>query len=151
MTLRRPTAKDAPAIAQIVNDWIDTTPWMQRDLPPAEIAALIAKGLPHREMWVTGDPVLAYMSIEAEIAHIWGFYCAEPGQGFGKRLMDRAKDGRDFLSLNTHVPNGGAQKFYIREGFVSVGEIQQGPASTVAETPDRKPTGIRELRMEWRR
>jgi GNAT superfamily N-acetyltransferase len=151
MTPRRPTIKDVPALAQIVNDWIDATLWMPRDLPPEGIADLISKGLPQREMWMIGEPARAYISIEAEIAHIWGFYSAEPGQGFGKLLMDRAKEGRDFLSLNTHVPNVGAQKFYVREGFVPIGEIEQGPVSTVAGTPDRKPTGLRELRMEWRR
>lgn len=150
MTPRRPDPQDVPAIAGIINDWIDATPWMQRDLPPDEIEGLIAKGLPQREMWVIGDPVQAYISIEAEIAHIWGFYCAQPGQGMGKRLLDRAKQGRDFLSLNTHVPNVAAQRFYAREGFVPVGEVPQGPASTVAETPEREATGVRELRMEWR-
>lgn len=151
MTPRRARTDDAPAMAQIVNAWIDATPWMERDLPADEIKALIVKGVTQREMWVIGDPVQAYISIEAEISHIWGFYCAQPGKGHGKLLMDRAKEGRDFLSLNTHVPNVAAQKFYTREGFVPVGEIDQGLASTLGQAPDRTPTGIREMRMEWQR
>tara|TARA_R110000764_G_scaffold111254_1_gene197969 strand:+ start:8004 stop:8459 length:456 start_codon:yes stop_codon:yes gene_type:complete len=151
MTPRRAEPRDVPAMAGIVNAWIDATPWMERDLPPQEIEALIGTGLPQREMWVIGDPAQAYISIEAEIAHIWGFYCARPGQGMGKRLLDRAKEDRDFLSLNTHVPNVAAQRFYAREGFAPVGEVPPGPVSSVADTPQRVPTGIPELRMEWQR
>ncbi|SNR34772.1 hypothetical protein SAMN06265370_102304 [Puniceibacterium sediminis] len=138
-------------MAQIVNGWIDATPWMIRDLPADEIEALIAKGMPQREMWVIGDPVEGYISIEAEIAHIWGFYCSRTGLGLGKCLLDHAKEGRDFLSLNTHVPNADAQRFYAREGFEAVAELPPGPVATVSETETRVPTGIRELRMEWRR
>jgi hypothetical protein len=137
---RRPFVQDAPAMAAIVNAWIDTTPWMERDVAPEDIEAMIAKGVEIRDMWVIGDPVVAYISCEAEISHIWGFYCATPGQGHGKCLLDKVKEGRDFLSLNTHVPNSAAQKFYKREGFVPIREFDPDNAS--------QP---RELRMEWHR
>ena len=137
---RRATLKDVSDIAKIINDWIDSTQWMERDLPAEEIEELIRAGLPKREIWVLGDPVTAYLSCEAEIDHIWGFYCAVPGTGQGKRLLDKVKEGRDFLSLNTHVPNTRAHHFYQREGFVPVKEFAPEP-----------PSQIRELRMEWRR
>ena len=140
MEVRQPTQADVPAIAGIINSWIDATPWMKRDVSESELQSMIAKGMPHREMWVLGDPVQAYLSCEAEINHIWGFYCATPGQGHGKTLLDRVKQDRDFLSLNTHVPNKAAQKFYKREGFVPVKEFDPDP-----------PSNIRELRMEWTR
>lgn len=140
MEVRQPTQADAPAIAGIINSWIDATPWMERDVSERELQSMIAKGMPHREMWVLGDPVQAYLSCEAEINHIWGFYCATPGQGHGKTLLDRVKQDRDFLSLNTHLPNKAAQKFYKREGFVPVKEFDPDP-----------PSNIRELRMEWTR
>ncbi|MGY9046404.1 MAG: GNAT family N-acetyltransferase [Rhodobacterales bacterium] len=149
--VRRPVPADAPAMAGIVNGWIDATPWMVRDLPPEEIEALMVKGMPVREIWVSGDPVEGYISVEVETAHIWGFYCARRGQGLGKHLLDQVKAGRDFLSLNTHVPNLAAQRFYIREGFRAVGEVEPGPASPLSELEARVPTGLRELRMEWRR
>ncbi len=138
-------------MAGIVNAWIDATPWMPRDLPAGQIKALIARGMALREMWVIGDPVEGYISIESKIAHIWGFYCARTGQGLGKRLMDRAKAGRAYLSLNTHLPNLGAQRFYAREGFETVAEQEPDPVATLGPTADRVSTGIRELRMEWRR
>ena len=137
---RRATLEDVSAIARIINAWIDSTSWMQRDLPAEEIEAVIRAGVPKREIWVLGDPVTAYLSCEAEINHIWGFYCAAPGGGQGKRLLDKVKGGRDFLSRKTHVPNIKAQRFYQREGFVPVQEFDPDP-----------PSQIRELRMEWRR
>lgn len=136
-------------MASIVNDWIDDTDWMQRDLPAEEIAKMLSQGLEQREIWVAGDPVLGYLSLDSETQHVWGFYCAHPGNGIGKLLLDKAKQGRDFLSLNTHVPNTGAQLFYLREGFTPVGEMAEGAPSTLHVSDERKATGIRELRMEW--
>lgn len=140
MRPRRPGPDDVPAIAKIVNDWIDRTPWMERDISAEAIESLIAEGMPKREMWVIGDPVIAYLSCDPEIGHIWALYCAEPGRGLGKILMDKVKEGRSKLSLNTHVPNVSAQSFYRREGFKLMKEFDPEPPATV-----------RELRMEWER
>ncbi len=137
-------------MAAIVNAWIDATPWMERDLPPAQIEALISDGMALREIWVICTPVAGYIPIEVEIAHIWGFYCARTGQGLGKRLLDQAKQGRDFLSLNTHLPNLGAQRFYVREGFQAVGQHDAGPVSTAKPVAGQGAGGPREMRMEWR-
>ena len=41
MEVRRPTQADVPAIAAIINAWIDETSWMDRDVPPEEIEAMI--------------------------------------------------------------------------------------------------------------
>lgn len=147
--VRRAELSDVAGMAAIVNGWIDHTEWMQRDLPSEEIENALSKGLALREIWVSGDPVQGYLSLEVEIKHIWGFYCAHPGTGVGKTLLDQAKKGRDFLSLNTHVPNKRAQQFYLREGFRAVGELDEGKPSTLVSLEGREPTGIRELRMEW--
>ena len=147
--VRRAEPRDVPAMARIVNQWIDDTEWMKRDLPAEEIGNSLKNGLSQREIWVVGDPVQGYLSPEVEKAHIWGFYCAETGAGIGKRLLDQAKVGRDFLSLNTHVPNKRAQQFYLREGFKPVGELDEGKPSTLVSLERREATGIRELRMEW--
>lgn len=136
-------------MAAIVNDWIDGTDWMPRNLSAEAIAETLTKGLAQREIWVAGDPVQGYLSLDSEAAHIWGFYCAHPGKGIGKLLLDRAKQGRKSVSLNTHVPNKQAQRFYKREGFVPVREMDEGVPSTVFEYEGRTETGLRELRMEW--
>jgi len=147
--VRRAELGDVAEMASIVNSWIDGTDWMQRDLPAEVICEMLTQGLESREIWVAGDPVQGYLSLDSEADHIWGFYCAQPGTGIGKLLFDRAKQGRSFLSLNTHVPNRGAQLFYLREGFTSVGELDEGVPSSLAVYEERNATGIRELRMEW--
>mgnify|MGYP000350113738 CR=1 FL=1 len=147
--VRRAELRDVAGMAAIVNGWIDDTEWMQRDLPSEEIENSLSKGLELREIWVAGDPVQGYLSLEVEKAHIWGFYCAETGAGIGKKLLDQAKAGRDFLSLNTPVSTQLAQEFYLREGFKPVGELDEGKPSTLVSLEGREATGIRELRMEW--
>lgn len=147
--VRRAEPRDVPGMASIVNQWIDDTEWMLRDLPAQKIENSLEEGLSQREIWVVGDPVQGYLSLEMEKAHIWGFYCAETGAGIGKKLLDEAKKGREFLSLNTHVPNKRAQQFYLREGFKPVGDLDEGKPSTLVSLEERQKTGIRELRMEW--
>ena len=132
---------DAAACAAIVRGWLDATPWMPGGGPSLkELTEAIAEGIPKREFWVIGDPVAGYASVEAEIAHIHGLYTAQPGSGFGKALVDRVKEGRDFVQLWTHEPNTAAHRFYHREGFVTVERKAEG-----------RGDGVPELRMEWRR
>ena len=112
---------------------------MPRLISAEELVTHLTAGLPTREAYVIGDPVAGYLSMETEISHVWGFYVGPRGQGLGKALMNRAKEGRDFLSLNTHAANARAHAFYEREGFVRVGDPWKGN------------DGIDEIRMEWRR
>lgn len=140
LTLRRATLEDAPACAGIVSGWLIQTPWMQNVPDLVELNEMMTKGIPMREFWVIGDPVAGYLSLEDGINHIHGLYVATPGQGLGKALVDRVKDGRDYLQLWTHGPNTAAHRFYHREGFV-----------TVEEKPEGRGDGLPELRMEWRR
>ncbi|MEJ6396397.1 GNAT family N-acetyltransferase [Yoonia sp. 208BN28-4] len=137
--IRRATADDAPACADILNGWIDSTDWMPRMIEADALEPLLRKGLPMREAYVIGDPVAGYLSVEAENAHIWGFYVGPKGQGFGRALLDHVKDGRDYLRLNSHAANTQAHAFYKREGFVQAGAPWLGD------------DGIDEIRMEWRR
>lgn len=137
--IRLANPEDVPDIAKVVNGWIDGTDWYTRAHPPEKLEELIGQALPIREIWVHGFVADAYLSINPEDNHIGALYCAQPGWGVGKALMDRAKNGRDFISLNTHVANSQAQKFYLREGFKIIGE----------RTPE-PPETLMELRMEWR-
>ncbi|EEX12914.1 GCN5-related N-acetyltransferase [Citreicella sp. SE45] len=132
---------DVPGIAAVLNRWIDETTWMPRSMPPSDIEDIIRTALPDRNIWVLGDPIEAYLSLDPRVSKIGALYCSRTGEGCGKALMDRAKEGRDFLWLHTNVPNLGAQRFYRREGFEPVGgEIMPDPPETVPE-----------IRMEWHR
>ncbi|MEP5732163.1 MAG: GNAT family N-acetyltransferase [Sulfitobacter sp.] len=136
--LRRATAADGVACGAILNAWIDATNWMPRTVTPEAIVDALCEGLPKREAYVIGDPVAGYLSLEAEAAHIWGFYVGSPGQGLGQRLLSQAKEGREFLKLNSHHANTRAHGFYAREGFVQVSDPWPGD------------DGIDEITMEWR-
>ena len=135
--IRRATSDDAETCAAIIDAWIERTEWMPRGITYDELVPLFRGGLPKREAYVIGEPVEGYLSMDKD-AHIWGFYVARRGAGLGAALMDRAKDGKDFVSLNTHRANTRAHGFYQREGFEIVGAPWLGD------------DGIDEIRMEWR-
>jgi hypothetical protein len=137
--LRRAVRADIPAMAAVVNGWIDTTPWFPRVHGPEAIEGFIRDAFPIREIWVIGEPVEGYLSVDPAAGRVAALYCARTGAGLGKRLLDRAKLSRTHLTLRTHRPNAAAQRFYVREGLVAVGEA-------VPEPPDTVP----ELVMEWR-
>lgn len=136
--IRRAVREDVPACARVIHDWAAQTDWMTEELPAEQLATLILDAFDAREIWVAGDPVDCYMSLDPEQKKIGALYCARTGQGIGKAFVNRAKDGRDFLWLTTHVPNTAAQRFYRREGF-----------DLVAEEPPVPPDTVPVYRMEW--
>ncbi len=138
--IRRATQADLEGCAEVINEWLDQTDWLPRTASTDEIAEMFRSALKTRVIWVGGEPVAGYLSIDPSDNHIWGFYCRETGRGLGKALLEHVKVGRDFLSLNTHVPNERAQRFYKREGFVEVDRFIPKPPDTVEE-----------VRMEWHR
>ncbi|MEL7299686.1 MAG: GNAT family N-acetyltransferase [Pseudomonadota bacterium] len=138
--VRRATPEDAPACAAIVHGWLGGLDWMNAEQPTLEkLTEILAEGIPAREFWVIGDPVAGYLSFKQDECLIGGLYTATPGRGAGKALVDRVKEGRDWIQLWTHEPNKDAQRFYLREGFVMVERKEEG-----------RGDGVPELRMEWR-
>ena len=138
---RRATPEDVPAIATVLNRWIDETPWFPRAHAPEVLEGFIGEALPDREIWVLGDPIDAYLSLDPDSNKIGALFCSRTGEGCGKALLDQAKQGRAFLWLHTNAPNTRAQAFYRREGFEQVG----------GEIPPEPPETVPELRMEWHR
>ena len=67
-----------------------------------------------------GAPVQAYLSFNPENDQVVALYSRVQGQGLGRTLLDRVREGRDHVWLTTHEPNLAAQRFYHREGFVEV-------------------------------
>jgi putative acetyltransferase len=141
MILRRATAADAPACAAIVRRWLDVSDWMPDGPSEANLTQIMREGFPRREAYVAerDEEILGYLSLDTGVDHVRGLYVAAPGEGVGKALLDRAKEGRKLLTLNTHMPNLAAHRFYEREGFVTVERDMPGS------------DGVAEQRMEWRR
>lgn len=137
--IRRAVPEDVLACAGVVHAWATETAWMREELPVELLAAMIGEVFDNREIWVAGDPVDCYMSVDPEEQKIGALYCRRTGQGIGKVFVDKAKEDRDFLWLTTHVPNTPAQRFYRREGF-----------EVTAEEPPVPPDTVPVYRMEWR-
>ena len=137
--IRLATQDDAPACAEIVNGWIDATPWLDRFHTREAIQEMIHAGIPLREFWVAGEPVAGYLSFNVHEGCVMGLYTAAPGSGVGKALLDRVKQGRDRVTLWSHLPNTGAHRFYEREGFVKTGTERDGD------------DGLVEIEFAWER
>lgn len=140
LAIRHATRADTPALGQIVWEWEQRTEWMHSANDAAEIGRFIDTAFDERIILVAGDPVIGYLAFDPERQRIGGLYASIHGQGIGKALMDKIKEDRDYLWLNTHEPNLAAQKFYKREGFVELSNEGAEPTNDVPE-----------LRMEWRR
>jgi putative acetyltransferase len=141
MILRRASAADAPACAAIVRRWLDATDWMPRGPSAEELEATMREGFPVREAYVAeaDGTILGYLSLDQSSDHIRGLYVGEPGKCVGRALLERAKVGRERMTLDTHMPNDAAHRFYAREGFV------------VLERDIAGSDGVPVQRMEWRR
>ena len=126
---RRATPEDLPACAGIVHDWERMTDWLPAGQTPSvtELTGYLEAAFDAREIWVIGDPVAGYASLNPETSQLGAIYVAVPGRGHGGHLMGCAKTGRDHLWLTTHAPNTRAQAFYRREGFV-MGDVLPGAA-----------------------
>ena len=69
--LRLAKPSDALACSAIVNNWIDNTNWMPRFHPPQLITEMIENGIPKREFWIIGEPVVGYLSLSAWLLLLW--------------------------------------------------------------------------------
>jgi putative acetyltransferase len=141
--IRRATLDDVPACARIVTDWERAQPYLPE--PPAVevIESLIAEAFPDREIWVTGNPVDGYMSVDPQVGKLGALYLTRRGEGEGRQMMDLAQTGRDSLWLTVYEPNSRAQSYYRREGFRFADRV---PGSNPAPLGT---AGV--LKMTWRR
>ena len=131
-------AEDASECARIVSRWINVTAWMPRHHSTEEFTKMIEEGIPFREFWVLGDPIIGYLSFNRELSQIMGLYVDFPGVGAGKLLLDKVKRGKNFIQLWSHLANTSAHRFYSREGFSKMELNQSGQ------------DGIPEIRFEWK-
>ncbi len=135
--------EDAPAIAAILSEWTDETPWLPRVHSRAEDREhaddLIRRG------WVSvardSGQVLGFMARAGEEVH--ALYVARParGHGIGTALLDHARARAHRLGLWTFEANLRARAFYRRAGFREV-------ARTDGAGNDE---GLPDIRLEWSR
>ena len=119
--IRRAVPDDVTACATVVHNWARQTDWMPEELPVEELSTMIGDAFDSREIWVAGDPVDCYMSVDPALEHkVGALYCgAHWDRASASNLLDKAKEGRDHLLwLTTHMcQHVDAQRFYRREGL----------------------------------
>ena len=134
---RRGSKDDAAICAEILNKWVGTTTWMPRLYSENELLKMIEEAIPFRELWVIGNPASAYVSFNKNLLQVVALYSDKPGKGYGKILLDKVKEGREYIQLWSHSANVSAQRFYHREGFKAAAYKEKGD------------DGIPEIQFEW--
>ena len=134
---RRGSIDDASRCTVILNKWVETTTWMPRLYSENELLKMIEEAIPFRELWVIGNPASAYVSFNKGLSQVVALYSDKPGNGYGKILLDKVKEGREYFQLWSHSANVSAQRFYQREGFKEVAYKENGD------------DGIPEIQFEW--
>ena len=134
---RRGSKDDAARCAEILNKWVETTTWMPRLYSENELLKMIKEAIPFRELWVIGNPVSAYVSFNKGLSQVVALYSNKPGRGYGKILLDKVKEGREYIQLWSHSANESAHRFYHREGFKTAAYKEKGD------------DGIPEIHFEW--
>ena len=134
---RRGSIDDAARCTEILNKWVEITMWMPRLYSKNELLIMIEEAIPLRELWVIGNPALAYVSFNNDLSQVVALYSDKPGRGYGKVLLDKIKEGREYIQLWSHSANESAHRFYHREGFKAVAYKEKGD------------DGISEIQFEW--
>ena len=134
---RRGSIDDASRCAVILNKWVGTTTWMPRLYSENELLKMIEEAIPFRELWVIGNPASAYVSFNKNLLQVVALYSDKPGKGYGKILLDKVKEGREYIHLWSHSANVLAHRFYQREGFKEAAYKENGD------------DGIPEIQFEW--
>ena len=131
---------DAAACAAILNGWIDATPWMPRVHPAEEVVRHYRETvLPAQEVLIAGrEAAEGFLALDGSL--VSALYVASPGKGLGRALLDAAKAMRARLELWTFLANGGARRFYEREGF---GEVRR--------TTGDNEEGLADVLLGWER
>lgn len=121
--LRAARSTDAGAIGDILHAFNRDTAWMPDLHSAAETLSFCGTMIDRG--WVTVAVVAGSVRgfIARDGAEICSLYVAQgdTGQGIGRHLLEAAKRDAERLELRTFVANTGAQRFYLRHGFVEAG------------------------------
>ncbi len=112
----------------VLNIWL-TASVKAHDFVPADfwqsqLGSMRDIYLPASDVYVfehQGEVIGFYALYESNLAAI--FVSPErQGQGFGKQILDHAKQQRDQLTLSVYKQNHASYKFYLSQGFTVVSE-----------------------------
>lgn len=136
--LRPAVLRDAPAIARIMQDWLDDTPWIPDLHSLDETVDFCARTLIARyATTVAGDPPAGFLSVDPDNT-IAALYVHPTGTGTGTALLRHAQTAYRKLGLWVFEANEGAIRFYQRHGFA---ETRRSAGDNAEGLPD--------IRMEW--
>ncbi|MEM8536417.1 MAG: GNAT family N-acetyltransferase [Pseudomonadota bacterium] len=140
--LRAAQRQDAPALAEILRQWIDETPYMPRLHTAAADRAFVSYLIADHHVLVSGGetPTGWIARKDQVISHLFLAPDAR-GRGLGSAMIDAMKARRDLLSLWCFQANVAARRFYTREGFVEIATTDG--ADNTEKLPD--------VKLEWRR
>jgi ribosomal protein S18 acetylase RimI-like enzyme len=142
--LRPIRQSDMAQCADIINNWIDETTWLKRDITREEVEQLYDHAISNgREgfVGVIGEEVQGYTLFMRADQRIRTLFLKPEARnsGLGGRLIDAVKvELPTRITLTTHQKNLRAQDFYRRHGFV-----EEGLAPL--DKPDAEP----ELTYTW--
>jgi GNAT superfamily N-acetyltransferase len=141
--LRRATAADADAIAELYERSYATLDYLPKLHTLAEHRAFMAKHVEEDDVWVWEEPggILGFMVLRPTELFLLYLDPTATGRGIGTRLLEHAKARRpDGFTLWTFQRNVGARRFYERHGLRA---IEFGDGSGNEE-------GVPDVRYEWR-
>jgi len=126
---RLSSATDATACARIIRAWGAETPWMVPLDHLDPMAASWKDLLASDTAWVAqrNGQVAGFCAREDD--NITGLYVTGSARnlGVGKRLLDLAKEDRDWIRVWAYEANRHARRFYRREGLVEIcREVEPG-------------------------
>lgn len=129
-------------MGQVLSGWIDATPWMPRLHTRDEDMKFCAHLVETCDVWVVDLP--SGFGFLARNGHsIDALYLADSlrRQGWGRKLLDAAREGRDRLTLWVFQANRAAVGFYQACGF-QIAEETDGASND---------EGLPDYRMTWER
>tara|TARA_R110002126_G_scaffold10527_7_gene48344 strand:+ start:143633 stop:144061 length:429 start_codon:yes stop_codon:yes gene_type:complete len=134
---------DAGAVGAILSEFVDTSDWMPRIHTRAEDIAHAARMIDLGRVHVVEDngKVVGFCARNGDDLDALYVASEKRGQGIGAALLRHAQTAVDRLELWTFQANEGAQRFYLRHGFV---ELQRTDGSG---NDERLP----DIQYEWQR
>ncbi|NRB33682.1 MAG: GNAT family N-acetyltransferase [Rhodobacteraceae bacterium] len=140
-SIRDASPLDAGACGDILWRFQDDTDWMPKLHSAAETISfcdrMIAQGL----VRVITSARVAHGFLARRGEEILSLYVTPQGQGLGQRLLQDAQAASQRLTLWTFQANHGAQRFYLRHGFVEI-------ARSDGQDNDE---GLPDIRYQWER